>query len=108
MSTFYTSDDSPIDRPPSDEGEKPGDSAEPRSVRVRYFARLREERGRSEERIETRAPTVAAFFDELVERFGIRLNRADLRVAVNDAFCGWERPIGEDDLVVFIPPVSGG
>jgi molybdopterin converting factor small subunit len=31
-----------------------------------------------------------------------------LRVAVNDEFADWSRPLVAGDRVVFIPPVAGG
>jgi molybdopterin converting factor small subunit len=31
-----------------------------------------------------------------------------LRVAVNESFSDWSRPLAEGDRVVFIPPVAGG
>jgi len=36
------------------------------------------------------------------------LPRSMLRVAVNDEFADWSRPLGAGDRVVFIPPVAGG
>jgi len=31
-----------------------------------------------------------------------------LRVAVNEEFSDWQRPLEDGDRVVFIPPVAGG
>jgi molybdopterin converting factor small subunit len=45
---------------------------------------------------------------ELRQRHGLALPQSLLRVAVNDEFCDWERPLVEGDRVVFIPPVAGG
>jgi len=31
-----------------------------------------------------------------------------LKVAVNEEFAAWDRPLADGDRVVFIPPVAGG
>jgi molybdopterin converting factor subunit 1 len=77
-------------------------------LRLRYFASLREAAGRAAESIETAAATPAALYAELAERHGFRLSQAQLQVAVNSAFANWDRPLADDDEVVFIPPVAGG
>ena len=75
---------------------------------VVYYAALREQRGLSEERLRTDAPTPAALYDELRARHALRLQADQLRAAVNDAFVPWDTPLREGDTVVFIPPVAGG
>lgn len=88
-----------------------GRSGEPgpaQSVRVRYFAVLRDERGRQEESMTTAATTVAALYDELRGRFSFSLPADRLRVACNGDFVPWDHPLRDGDLVVFIPPVAGG
>jgi molybdenum cofactor guanylyltransferase len=77
-------------------------------LRLRYFASLREDAGRTAESIETTAATPAALYAELAERHSFRLSQAQLRVAVNSAFADWDRALADDDEVVFIPPVAGG
>jgi molybdopterin converting factor subunit 1 len=77
-------------------------------LRLRYFALLREEAGRQSESVETAATTPADLYAELAARHGFRLPPAQLRVAVNAAFCDWDRPLRDGDEVVFIPPVAGG
>ena len=77
-------------------------------VTLRYYALLREQAGRQEERVETRAADPAALYDELAARHGFRLPRSLLRVAVNASFADWSRPLADGDEVVFIPPVAGG
>lgn len=78
------------------------------TIRVRYFARLREERGRSEETLTTSARTVAELFDRLERRFHFSLRPEELSVAVNAVVSDWETPLHEQDLVVFLPPYAGG
>jgi molybdopterin converting factor subunit 1 len=78
------------------------------SVEVQYFAVLRERAGVAREQVETGAATAAELYDELAARHDFGLPRAMLRVAVNDEFAEWSRPLVAGDRVVFIPPVAGG
>ena len=77
-------------------------------VHVQYFAVLRERAGLSRETVATAAATAADLYDELAARHPFGLPRSMLRVAVNDEFADWSRPLGAGDRVVFIPPVAGG
>ena len=78
------------------------------TYRVLYFASLRDQAGRDEENVSSRAGDVAAFYDELRDRHGFSLTKQKLRVAVNGEFADWDRVLRDGDEVVFIPPVSGG
>lgn len=76
-------------------------------IQVEYFAILREHAGRGGEQLETGAATLAELFRELEARYQFpRL--PNLKVAVNDEFADWQRPLADGDSVVFIPPVAGG
>jgi len=77
-------------------------------VHVQYFAVLRERAGLNRETVATAAATAADLYDELAARHPFGLPRSMLRVAVNDEFADWSRPLGAGDRVVFIPPVAGG
>lgn len=77
-------------------------------VQVNYFAWLRERAGRDGETIDTSAATPAQLWTELDARHDFSTERRHLRVAVNDAFAGWDTLLSEGDRIVFIPPVSGG
>lgn len=77
-------------------------------INVAYFAKLREERGRSEETLETEADTPAALYEVLCGLHQFTLRPAQLGVAVNDAFAPWDTALKDGDTVVFIPPVAGG
>ncbi len=79
-----------------------------KSVRIQYYALLREESGRSEERVSTSARTTLELYDELRSRYRFSLDTNRLSVAINDEFATWEHSLNEDDVVVFIPPVAGG
>jgi molybdopterin synthase sulfur carrier subunit len=78
------------------------------SIRIQYFAVLREQAGFSEEVRETAAATPADLYDEVRAAHGFTFPRSMLRVAVNDEFCEWSAPLQPGDRVVFIPPVAGG
>jgi molybdopterin converting factor small subunit len=79
-----------------------------KTVRVGYFAILREQRGLDAETVSTDALTAAELYEELraIHRFALPAER--LRVAINDDFEPWSAEVREGDLVVFIPPVAGG
>ena len=79
-----------------------------RRIHVQYFAVLRERAGRSEETLYTAAVTPAELYVELRALHGFTLPQAMLRVAVNDDFSDWSRPLADGDRVVFLPPVAGG
>jgi molybdopterin converting factor subunit 1 len=79
-----------------------------KTVRVRYFAALRDQRGRDEEEVTTAAATAGALYDELRRSHGFTLAPDRLRVAVNDEFRPWTTQLRDADSVVFIPPVAGG
>ena len=80
----------------------------PKGLRVEYFAVLREQAGRREELLDSRAQTAAELYEELRARHGFHLSRAQLKVAVNAEFSDWNAALKHGDTVVFIPPVAGG
>ena len=83
-------------------------AAAPRPLTVQYFALLREQAGRSHETIETRAATARELYDELCALRRLTLLPAQLRVAVNEEFSDWSRPLAAGDRIAFLPPVAGG
>ena len=89
-------------------GGPPGEAAAPISLRVQYFAALRDQAGRSEETVATLARTPRALYEELRVARGLQLRPEQLRVAVNEDFADWTRPLAAGDSVVFLPPVAGG
>jgi molybdenum cofactor guanylyltransferase len=80
----------------------------PKSVRVMYFAKLREARGVSEETTETLACTAAGLYEELRFKHRLPLEINSLRVAINGEFADWNTRLTDGNEVVFIPPVAGG
>jgi molybdopterin synthase sulfur carrier subunit len=82
-----------------------------RSVRVLYFAGLRDALGLSEEAVElpARGMTVAALCEHLAARHGAYAERRDhVRVARNEAFADESEVLADGDVVAMIPPVAGG
>ena len=77
-------------------------------IHVRYHAMMREQRGISDETVETRARTALEFYEELKQKHAFSLSTKILRVAVNEAYADWSTVLKDQDRVVFIPPVSGG
>ena len=78
------------------------------TLRIRYFAMLREQAGVSEENIRTAAATPTVLWEELRKRHGFDAPLSALSVAVNEEFVSPERALRDGDMVVFIPPVAGG
>jgi molybdopterin-guanine dinucleotide biosynthesis protein A len=81
---------------------------ESKTISLRYFAQLRDQRGVPHERVATNVHTTKELYDELQTRHGFTLSHTHLRVAVNNAFTGWTTELRSGDEVVFLPPVSGG
>ncbi|MBU6450506.1 MAG: MoaD/ThiS family protein [Cyanobacteria bacterium REEB67] len=82
--------------------------ANAKSLKVRYFALLREERGLAEETIETTAPTLRALYEELRGKHGFALPVERLRVAIKDDFVSFDTAIEDQCEIIFVPPVAGG
>lgn len=82
--------------------------AQTRTLRVQYYAILREQAGRSEETLDTQAATPAELYDELRQRHPFQLAASQLKVALNSEFSDWNTQLRQGDTVVFIPPVAGG
>ncbi|CAI9120052.1 MoaD/ThiS family protein [Brytella acorum] len=77
-------------------------------IDLEYFAQLGEEAGRRHETRVTDATTAAALYDELRGEYGFSLASERMRVAINTAFRPWNETLADGDVVVFIPPVTGG
>ncbi len=79
-----------------------------KSIRIQYFAVLRESAGRSDETVRTQAETAAQLYGELLDRYGFTLEPDQLRVVINDELEAWSTSLHDGDEVVFLPPVAGG
>lgn len=78
------------------------------TVRVRYFAVLRDRAGLAEETVETAASTARGLVDELIVSRSLGLPSPLIRVAINGAFVADDTQLNEGDDLVLIPPVAGG
>lgn len=77
------------------------------SVKVRYFASLREQRGVGEEALELEAGLcLGALWERLARRHG--LPRQQVLMALNHAYAKPQRQLAAGDEVAFFPPVTGG
>jgi molybdopterin converting factor subunit 1 len=79
-----------------------------KTVRVAYFAILREQRGLGSERVSTEARTAAELYEELRALHRFTLSSGRVRVAVNDEFRPWSSEVHDGDMLAFLPPVAGG
>jgi molybdopterin converting factor subunit 1 len=79
-----------------------------KTIKIQYFAVLRELRGCSEESVQTVASTAVELYRELQAEHGFQLDPDALRLAVNDELRDWDTPLNDNDSVVFIPPIAGG
>jgi molybdopterin converting factor subunit 1 len=79
-----------------------------KSLRIQYFALLREQRGTNSEQLATAAATPAELYEELRARHGFTLPADRVRAAVNGEFVSADAALNDRDEVVFIPPVAGG
>lgn len=78
------------------------------TVTVRYYARLKEEAGLSEETLETTATTVDALWAEVASKHRFALEARLIKAAQADEFCPWDAKLIPGALIVFMPPVAGG
>ena len=81
------------------------------TLRVLYFAGLRDAVGMAEETLELPAGvrTVGALADHLAARHRpYAERRAFVRIARNEAFAAADEALAEGDVIALIPPVAGG
>ncbi len=79
-----------------------------KTLRIQYFALLREQRGLTQEQLATAAATPRALYEEMRAQHGFTLPADRVRAAINGEFASADAPLHEGDEVVFIPPVAGG
>jgi molybdopterin synthase catalytic subunit len=80
------------------------------AVRVRFFARLREQAGLESEGLSVPIrSTVADVYDAMRSLHpALEADRKAVRGAINQEFADWTATVADGDEVAFIPPVSGG
>ncbi|HXN92529.1 MAG TPA: molybdopterin converting factor subunit 1 [Candidatus Sulfotelmatobacter sp.] len=79
-------------------------------VRVRFFARLREQAGVEDESLQVPVgSTLADVYDTLrTGHTALEPDRNSVRAALNQEFVDWATKVSDGDEIAFIPPVSGG
>ena len=78
-------------------------------VEVRCFASLRElAQGRSELTLADDATIDDAWTEMAGRHPGLRPHRSYVRPARNGAYAAWDDALTDDDVIAFLPPVSGG
>jgi len=80
------------------------------SIKILYFAGLREALGTGAETLDLPqgVATVGALRDVLGQRHAAVLTAKNLRAAVNQKMCGMDAAVADGDEVAFFPPVTGG
>lgn len=78
------------------------------TVKVRYFAVLRDRAGRADEFYTTEAKTASELILELIESRNLSLSPALIRPAIGGQFVEATHRLSDGDEVVLVPPVAGG
>lgn len=79
-----------------------------RTIHLQYFALFREQRGQSEETLQTGVQTPRELYAQLKTDYRFTLPEQSVRVSINEQFADWQAELKSGDRVVFLPPVSGG
>lgn len=79
------------------------------TIRVLFFAGLRDAAGKSEVSFSTTHHCVNDVLDELAGQMPV-LNdwRPRVRLAINETYCSGDDTLSDGDTLALIPPVSGG
>ncbi len=76
------------------------------SIKVRYFASLKESVGRADDDIDyVEGMTVSSIWQQLNPDFPLPDN---VLMALNMAYVNADTPVHDEDEVAFFPPVTGG
>ncbi|MFP5385688.1 MAG: molybdopterin converting factor subunit 1 [Bacteriovoracia bacterium] len=77
------------------------------SIKVKYFASLREKAGTDSEDVSFEG-TYRELYEELSKKHDFTLPHEMVQVAVDDEFTSMNALVIQNAKVVFIPPVAGG
>ena len=78
------------------------------SIKVIYFAVLRDLAKKKEELLSVDPGTTPqSLYDMLQEKYSFP-DQNTYKVAINDNFTEWNEPLDQQDIIVFMPPVTGG
>ena len=77
-------------------------------IKVIYFAILKDLSKKEEEFFSIEENnTPESLYELLKEKYSFP-DHINLKVAINDSFAEWKTILNDQDIVVFIPPVTGG
>ena len=77
-------------------------------IKVIYFAVLRDLAKKKEEQLSVDPGTTPqSLYDILQEKYSFP-DQNTYKVAINDNFTEWNEPLDQQDIIVFMPPVTGG
>jgi sulfur-carrier protein len=78
-------------------------------IKVLFFAGIREEMGRSElEMVEKENITVYELKEYFQKKYSLSSFNHPIMTAINEVFVTDDEIIKDQDIIAFIPPVSGG
>ena len=78
------------------------------NIKVIYFAVLRDLAKKKEELLSVDPGTTPqSLYDMLLEKYSFP-DQNTFKVAINDNFTEWNEPLDQQDIIVFMPPVTGG
>ena len=78
------------------------------NIKVIYFAVLRDLTKKKEELLSVDPGTTPqSLYDMLQEKYSFP-DQNTYKVAINDNFTEWNEPLDQQDIIVFMPPVTGG
>ncbi|MFV1993043.1 MAG: MoaD/ThiS family protein [Acidiferrobacterales bacterium] len=75
------------------------------SIKVKYFASIREALGRNEDVLAARPGMTVEQVWQIAAHYDVPANTI---VAVNEEFSDWQQSVSDGDEVAFFPPVTGG
>ncbi|OHX40713.1 MULTISPECIES: MoaD/ThiS family protein [Cytobacillus] len=78
-------------------------------IKTIYYGIFQEKAQKNEEIIETECENVIELYQELKQKYDFDLNVNEVLVAINDQYLNdLHYKLSNDDLVVFLHPMSGG
>ena len=78
------------------------------SIKVKYFASLREKAQKNDEEIFTEYINPKDLYFALKEKYQFALSIEEIKVAINGEYKSFDTQIVPGDVITFIPPVAGG
>lgn len=78
------------------------------SIKVKYFASLREKAQKNDEEIFEDFKNAFDLYNALKVKYQFTLAIEEVKVAINGEYQGFDTAIVHGDVVTFIPPVAGG